>query len=365
MKAGQAEPLICYWDPCGISVSGSGIAHYGACLRQGLDKLGSTVLLGSRDQNIFYSRIKVLQGQRNYLSLLRARGARSTAPFIYHGLANINLPLWQHRRQDKMVVTIHDIIPLLEPSAVSRSYFEQFRWALPRVLKIAEQVIVISRWSREQVRERYPWSAEKLRLIPHGLDGLGKVSQQEVSRDSKRTVLLAVSRFEHYKRFPLLIELLRALGRDYLLQVVCDARGLRFLHREAGDLLGEGRLEVFCQISQLALAQIYQKADLLLLPSWYEGFCLPAAEGLAAGVPLLYQRGTAVEEFVPASLGVGIGERSDSIEPWVAAVRKLRGFKRQEDFQKQLGIYLAGRRSWDDVARETREVYCSLVPDFL
>jgi glycosyltransferase involved in cell wall biosynthesis len=312
------------------------------------------------DTGKLWSRVKILQGQRNYTATIRS-GLGSFAPIVYHGLANINLPLWRHRPQDKLVVTIHDIIPLLAPSAVSRSYYQQFRWALPRVLQVADRVIVISRWTSDQVSERYPWATEKLRLIPHGLDGLGQTARENKKQEPGKTVLLSVSRFEHYKRFPLLVSLLRALGRSYVLRVVCDAPGLSFLQKEAGDLVRSGNLEVYSQLSQKELARLYGEADLLLLPSLYEGFCLPAAEGLAAGVPLVYQRGTALEEFVPEGLGQGISERQESIEPWVEAVRKLRDFKDTLLFQQGLEKYQRGRRSWGDVARETKEVYESLV----
>ena len=88
-------------------------------------------------------------------------------PIIYHGLANLNIPWFLGgSKRYKKVVTVHDIIPLLEPRAVSKAYYLQFKWGLPKILWAADAVVCVSRWTKDLLVERYPHSASKLVVIP-------------------------------------------------------------------------------------------------------------------------------------------------------------------------------------------------------
>jgi glycosyltransferase involved in cell wall biosynthesis len=48
-----------------------------------------------------------------------------------------------------------------------------------------------------------------------------------------------------------------------------------------------GGIEALGRLSQQRLAQVYRACDILLIPSWGEGFPLVAQEGLASGLPLI------------------------------------------------------------------------------
>lgn len=56
-------------------------------------------------------------------------------------------------------------------------------------------------------------------------------------------------------------------------------------------------IEVIVRPSQNELASIYRKSDMLLFPSWYEGFGMPPLEAMASGVPVVATRCGGVETY--------------------------------------------------------------------
>jgi glycosyltransferase involved in cell wall biosynthesis len=102
------------------------------------------------------------------------------------------------------------------------------------------------------------------------------------------------------------------------------------------------------------LLAAYTKADLLLMPSLYEGFGLPALEAMACGTPVVVSNKGSLPEVVgEAGLYVeptdfeGIADAVARVltEPQLRAQMRARGLKQAANF------------SWERTARETLAVY--------
>ena len=89
------------------------------------------------------------------------------------------------------------------------------------------------------------------------------------------------------------------------------------------------------------LAYLYQRADMLVFPSLFEGFGIPLVEAMAAGCPVVAARATSIPEVVgdaaelfdpasPAALAAAI-ERVADDEAWRETLR-ARGFRRAREF---------------------------------
>jgi glycosyltransferase involved in cell wall biosynthesis len=288
------------------------------------------------------------------------KGVHANKPLVYHGFANINLPVLTRLNSSfKFVVTVHDLIPLLIRKGVGTAYYQQFAWALPRVLGLAHAVVCVSNWTRQSILERFPWAEKKTYVIPNGYDH-GRVQHARRERQEKRYVeLLVVARFESYKRLDLVLKILSLSSDRYRISVVSDPNGVKFLHKNGGKFLQAGTLRVFSKLDSVSLNQLYSSADVLLHPSLFEGFCLPAAEAVCHGIPVVYCQGSGIDDILGKSCGVGLNGSSEP-EQWNEAIEAAYTMSRSAKFLQDVKNRLSILPTWQDSAKKLKDLYNSI-----
>jgi glycosyltransferase involved in cell wall biosynthesis len=103
-----------------------------------------------------------------------------------------------------------------------------------------------------------------------------------------KIALLCVGRFEKEKRFEIAIDVLaaaRTQGHDVGLTLVGEGSLKSRLYQYAQQQRVADRLEIVGWKNDLA--RQYAEADIVLVPSHYEGYGLVIVEALAAGIPVL------------------------------------------------------------------------------
>jgi len=121
------------------------------------------------------------------------------------------------------------------------------------------------------------------------------------------------------------------------------------------DRLGiEQRVQHLGMVPAEDLPGVYADADLLLMPSFHEGFGLPVLEAMACGTPVVASNQGSLPEVV--------GEAGLLVEPTeveqiaAAAERLLTGDRLRADLRKK-GLERARAFTWERTARETLAVY--------
>jgi glycosyltransferase involved in cell wall biosynthesis len=177
------------------------------------------------------------------------------------------------------VVTVHDLAILRAPEVFPRWHRLYGRLGLERVLRAADAIVAVSEFSRTETVELAGVPAERIRVVPHGVDPVFSAEGPHAEGE----YVLAVATLEPRKNLGRAVSAAREAGIE--LRVV-GARGWGGV--EVDGWVGE--------IPDAELASLYRGARCVIYPSLYEGFGLPVLEAMACGTPVVTSAATAMEE---------------------------------------------------------------------
>jgi glycosyltransferase involved in cell wall biosynthesis len=363
----DAAPLV-FWDGYGLSHRGSGIFIHASQLGRALIGEGvSPILMGNEGIHKNFPEFDVIgvkQGAFSKLSESKlVRPTKSfqhlknlSKPFIYHGLSNINLPLIGRNPHARFVVTIHDVIPLLAPKSVSKKYFLQFRAALKNVCSRADAIICVSQWTAKTLQAHTSVDPGKIHVI---MNGRPKV-QIKVAREPSNSIkLISVGRFEPYKNFDRLIQLVRQM-KQLSLTLVTDRSGKAQFEEFGKDLIEDQRLQVFTHQTPEQLVSHYCAADVYVHMSQFEGFCLPAVEAMATALPVVYRLGSGIDEVCGHDVCRPLGEFATA-DDWMEAIATMAEDSKSAEFPERLEQHLSKLDDWGQAAKKVKNLYESLL----
>jgi glycosyltransferase involved in cell wall biosynthesis len=194
------------------------------------------------------------------------------------------------------VATIHDLGVWKVPWAVRPDSGEALRERLERTLFEADLFLTPSEAVRRELIERRV-TPSRVRAIHHGTGLVGEdaTAGQLPPLLPQRTpprYVLHVGTVEPRKNVATLLaawRLLRLRRAEPPPLVLCGGFGWQAeeARLEIGVAEAEGWLVHLGYVSTEELAALYRGAELVALPSFYEGFGLPAVEAMRAGAPLL------------------------------------------------------------------------------
>lgn len=287
----------------------------------------------------------------------------------------IPLPAFPRRRQGriKVVVTIHDVIPLLFPHAAPKSVKSRFFWIYRRLMREIGQrahvVISDSEASRQDVIRQLsipPARQPAVVAIPCGVDtnlfrpANGSAPGGPPDADAmRRRIMLYVGRADPYKN---LAGLLRALASARaacpfpLTLRIAGPPDPRYpeAHHLTHALGLDDAVEWTGYLTEAQLVEAYQGADLLVLPSYYEGFGLPVIEAMASGTPVVCSNRGSLPEVAGDAAVVVDPDDGDALAEGIKKV--LTDTALQQRLRRD-GLQRAATFTWDRTARETLRVY--------
>jgi glycosyltransferase involved in cell wall biosynthesis len=108
---------------------------------------------------------------------------------------------------------------------------------------------------------------------------------------------------------------------------------------------------VLSDVGEEDLVALYRAADVVAVPSRYEGFGLTALEAMACGTPAVIAGGSGGLEEISGPAAVVVLRRDAA--SWVEAIATAR---RWHDALRRAGLAHARRFSWERAASETASV---------
>ncbi|MNK85326.1 Capsular glucan synthase [compost metagenome] len=299
-----------------------------------------------------------------------AKEAQSANLDLLHA-PHYNAPVFYRGR---LVVTIHDLIPLRCPGTMRLKAGEAyFSWLVKHSVKRAERVITVSNYTRTDLLDFTGASESKVVPVLQGVDfkyarkvpsaGLDELRQQH---GLTGRYLLYAGQQKRYKNVGLLIELLKHLRADenfrdvQLVLVGAKDKDADLQAAIARESLESAVVQPGYIREEEQLIALYQGASVFTFPSRYEGFGLPPLEAMAAGVPVISSNRTSLPEVIGDA---GLLVDPDDIHEWVRLTKTVLG-----DDATRTKLVVKGRDrvldfSWQRTADATADVYHSILTE--
>jgi glycosyltransferase involved in cell wall biosynthesis len=182
-------------------------------------------------------------------------------------------------------------------SGIAPGALRRARISFPR----AKLVCPVSEYLRAQI-EAHGIHAS-FRVVPNPVDTELFAPRPPASRTGA-TRMIAVTSLQPAKGIPHLLEALREIARDFVLDVVGDGPN-RAEYEDQARRSGLAERVVFHgQQPKPTVASLMQNADFLVLPSLGETFSVVVVEAMACGLPVLATRVGGVPELVDERTGM-------------------------------------------------------------
>lgn len=325
----------------------------------------------------------LLQDRRNKQPLLEAPNIRVAHTFIpsHHRLEQYLLP-WAvgqlaidvfHspdfipplRRTGPSVITIHDLAFLIYPHFLTKDsarYYGQ----IDRAVRRADRIIAVSESTKRDLVKMLGTPEDKITVIYEAADPLFRPEDRGEALRHVQTLfdipaefILFVGTIEPRKNIPGLLRAYRRLRDKYKLDpalVLAGAPG--WLSDDVHKLVNELGLKSHCfflgRVSNHDLFHLYNAAQCLVHPAFYEGFGLTPLEAMACGTPTVVSNVSSLPEVVGDAALLVNPEHDEEIT--VALWRVLTDMQLRAELRAK-GLQRAAAFSWERAARQTMEVY--------
>jgi glycosyltransferase involved in cell wall biosynthesis len=286
----------------------------------------------------------------------------------------------------KGVVTIHDLIHLRVPGALSGAKRAYARFLIEHACTAADRVIVDSEHTRQDLLSEFKVPERNVRVVHLGVSPQFKPAVAPVPRGGhgepgpdghstdrmqpeapasadllrlgvRRPYLLYSGALKPHKNLPVLMRAFAQIAREFDLQLVLSGESIQArpeLVNLAGTLRVRDRIVSTGRRPEADVVTLNQHASAAVLPSLYEGFGLPVLEAMACGVPVVAARATSIPE-VAGDAGVLF----DPHEPddLASALRRVLSDEHLQSDLRKKGLIRSAEFTWGRCVQKTLEVY--------
>ena len=272
-----------------------------------------------------------------------------------------------------LVTTVHDAIPVLfggEASGQVRAMLRGYLWV---AAKFSRHVIAVSARTKCDLVDVYGIAPEKVSIVYNGYDrNTFNCNAPDRSERQKLNSIHGIDRpylFHHGTLQPRknLERLVRAhrllLDRNPSLEldlILVGAPGWRYedlLTAAEKASCTRGKVVLTGPLPDRDLVLLLKGAEMCVIPSLYEGFCIPMVEAMACGVPTITSNSSC---FPEVSGGVLKYFDPVSVEDIAGTIQEVLDDRSERTRLIQSGILRASTFSWRRAAQETMQVLATV-----
>jgi len=242
-------------------------------------------------------------------------------------------------------LTIHDLSPLEHPEWFGKSFAAWYRLLLPLLARRARVIFTPSEYIKQKVQKKL--NAKNVIVTLNGVDTTvfhAEACQQTYEFPQK--YILFVGSLQPRKNLARLMQAWHVIKDEFkdTWLVIAGAAGHVF---RVVKFFGDERIRFMNYVSEVDLPGLYARAEILVLPSFDEGFGLPAIEAMACGTPVIVSNGGALPETVgDAGLIFDLSKPDDLIK----AIRECLSDNNLRLALKEKGLTQVKKFSWQQTA---------------
>ena len=285
-------------------------------------------------------------GNAYHISLKMERELKKSEFDIVHGHNYHALPLYFSRNAKSKSFIVNPYYHVYGSTPIRDLFIKLYKQFGKVLFEQADRIITLSEYEKRLLLNNFNIEADKISVIPNGVDLAGFNNLGEISRDSKG--ILCVSRLEEYKGVQHIIKALPFLGEDLHLEIVGKGPYKAKLLALIDKLHLNNRVKFYQDLPRQELHKMYAGAGVFVMLSQHEAPCIAVYEALAAKTPCIVANTSALSEWIINKNYFGIDYPVDNA-------------KLAELITKVIGTEVGDIKlwDWDDVARETLRIYSS------
>ena len=258
----------------------------------------------------------------------------------------------------KTVVTIHGLEYKYFPECYSLK--ERLFLELNTLLSIkwSSKIIVPSESTKNDLIKFYKVDADKIKVVYHGVSSI-KYPVLSIKQNFKKIFsILFIGRLEKRKNLVNLIKAFELFKKNSQFTIhnsqliLAGKNGFGFEEIKTAIQKSQYKDDIIFKnyISEKEKDELYKKADLFVLPSFYEGFGLPVLEAMNYGVSVICSNASSLPEVVgDAALLVNPNNPQEIAE----AMNKIFSDDSLRNKMIEKGFENVKKFSWEKCVRET------------
>ncbi len=264
-------------------------------------------------------------------------------------------PLLLPSRLAARLVTIYDLDFLDHPERTTAEIRRDYAALAGSHARRADQVVVISKHTAQQVEHRLGVPASHITICPPGAPDW----TTPPAPSSKRNCLLFLGTREPRKTLDVLLEAYARLvaadpATPPLVLAGRASEAAADLVRRAQEPPFAGRVELPGYVSDAEKRALFERAIVFVLPSHTEGFGMTAAEAMKAGVPVVVADRGALPETVGDAGARFDPDNAEALASLLHAI--IRSPERQQQMI-EAGRRQAARFTWTHTANRLRDAW--------
>lgn len=284
-----------------IFYKGSGIGNYSYELITNMVKINKLNQIDIFSNNINFKKTKSFWDLSNAPIILN-----KNYDIFFNPHNGIGLP---KKNANKIVVTLHDIIPSKLPKTVSNTYLKIYNKNILNILEKSDAIITVSNYSKKDISETFSINKNKIYVTYLSPSKIYKPLNKNYCSNFlyknykiNFKYILYVGSFSPRKNIMGLIEAFSKINEKNptikLLIVGSKGKSYESYLNKSIKLNLQNKVIFTDFIKNDHLPYFYNMALCFIYPSLYEGFGLPPLEAMACGTPVITSKLTSIPEIL-------------------------------------------------------------------